>query len=328
MHFGMLPPSDLFLPTHLTLPYFRREYARHQPTEYSVFCNLYGLAKLESTMTDETSEADGRSTPHAPRPEKRRRIERVVAACDLCKARKVKCDGELPCAYCQRKKRADTCIFTAPKQRSHAKSAGNTPTVSGPHQSFIGPLRHASSSGQAGSLAHVDERDDCDTSTDVARRRRRYSAGAERRPRPRTSDGVGEFGASLSRTNSREDHQNDTAVPLEGRILRDAQGKVIFIGDCAPLSFLQTVRHLIASEVDVEGLAVAASRDSIIEVAKTKKADGPTSLIVDVRNVEMLVGEYVVAVSGLADLFEHTQLLHEVKAWASGFTSHQNGTLM
>lgn len=172
----------------------------------------------------------------------------------------------------------------------------------------------------------MDERDDCDASTDVARRRRTYSAGAERRPR--TSDGVGEFGASLSRTNSREDHQNDTAVPLEGRILRDAQGKVIFIGDCAPLSFLQTVRHLIASEVDVEGLAVAASRDSIIEVAKTKKADGPTSLIVDVRNVEMLVGEYVVAVSGLADLFEHTQLLHEVKAWASGFTSHQNGTLM
>lgn len=277
-------------------------------------------------MTDETSEADGRSTPHAPRPEKRRRIERVVAACDLCKARKVKCDGELPCAYCQRKKRADTCIFTAPKQRSHAKSAGNTPTVSGPHQSFIGPLRHASSSGQAGSLAHMDEPDDCNASTDVARRRRTYSDGAERRPR--TSDGVGEFGASLSRTNSREDHQNDTAVPLEGRILRDAQGKVIFIGDCAPLSFLQTVRHLIASEVDVEGLAVAASRDSIIEVAKTKKADGPTSLIVDVRNVEMLVGEYVVAVSGLADLFEHTQLLHEVKAWASGFTSHQNGTLM
>lgn len=137
---------------------------------------------------------------------------------------------------------------------------------------------------------------------------------------------MGDFGASLSPPNSREDHQNDTAVPLEGRILRDAQGKVIFIGDCAPLSFLQTVRHLIASEVDVEGLAVAASRDSIIEVAKTKKADGPTSLPIDVRDMELLVGEYVVAVSGLADLFEHTQLLHEVKAWASGFTSHQNGT--
>jgi hypothetical protein len=64
-----------------------------------------------------------------------------------------------------------------------------------------------------------------------------------------------------------KDGQEDTAVPLEGRILRDAQGQVIFIGDCAPLSFLQTVRHLIASEVDAEEFPVQASRDSIIGVA-------------------------------------------------------------
>jgi hypothetical protein len=29
----------------------------------------------------------------AARPEKRRKVDRVVAACDLCKRRKVKCDG-------------------------------------------------------------------------------------------------------------------------------------------------------------------------------------------------------------------------------------------
>jgi hypothetical protein len=30
---------------------------------------------------------------HPARPEKRRRVDRVIAACDLCKRRKVKCNG-------------------------------------------------------------------------------------------------------------------------------------------------------------------------------------------------------------------------------------------
>lgn len=66
------------------------------------------------------------TSDHAEPPEKRRRVDRVPAACDLCKKRKVKCDGEQPCAYCQRKGRAETCIFTAPKVRG-VRSAGDTP---------------------------------------------------------------------------------------------------------------------------------------------------------------------------------------------------------
>lgn len=275
-------------------------------------------------MTETTTNSD-EATSQAPRPEKRRRIERVIAACDLCKTRKVKCDGEHPCSYCKRKNRADTCVFTAPKQRSHPKSAGNTPNVPGQTQAPLTSLRNPTTKPTY-AQARSNEPDDHDSESlsNVVRARRTYSDGAERRPR--THDDIGEFGASLSPTVSREDHHDDTAVPLEGRILRDAQGKVIFIGDCAPLSFLQTVRHLIASEVDAEGLAVAASRDSIIEVAKAKGADRPVGLAVDVREVDELVREYAVAVSGLADLFEHTQLLRDVKTWASGFASQQNGT--
>lgn len=275
-------------------------------------------------MTETTTNHD-ETTSQAPRPEKRRRIERVIAACDLCKTRKVKCDGEHPCSYCKRKNRADTCVFTAPKQRSHPKSAGNTPNVPGQPQASLTSLGHPSlKSTSAQARSNEPDGHDPDSMSNAVRARRTYSDGAERRPR--THDGIGDFGASLSPTVSRDDHHDDTAVPLEGRILRDAQGKVIFIGDCAPLSFLQTVRHLIASEVDAEGLAVAASRDSIIEVAKAKAVDRPVGLAVDVRQVDELVREYVVAVSGLADLFEQTQLLRDVRTWASGFASQHNGT--
>ncbi|KAF2206804.1 hypothetical protein CERZMDRAFT_63215 [Cercospora zeae-maydis SCOH1-5] len=256
-------------------------------------------------MTEETdieANHDSRRCQPQPAPEKgRRRMERVIAACDLCKARKVKCNGELPCSYCKRKNRAETCVFSPPKQRSYlhptlTKSAGNGQIG---RRENDGPRRSTHSDGGGP-------------------RESEYPARA-----PQTHDGVADFGASLSPTLSRDDHHDDTVVPLEGRILRDAQGKVIFIGDCAPLSFLQTVRHLIASEVDAEELPVAASRDSIIEVARPRSSDQQSSITISLREVDHLTEQYAVAVSGLADLFDHEQLFRDIKTWVGDFTSHQ-----
>jgi hypothetical protein len=109
---------------------------------------------------------------------------------------------------------------------------------------------------------------------------------------------------------------------LEGRILRDAQGKVIFIGDCAPLSFLQTVRYLISSEVESEGFAVQASRDSMIEVARPEPLVGQTrSISRDGTDVKALVEEYCVVTSGLVDLFDRGDLIKEIDDWSSSMTT-------
>lgn len=107
-------------------------------------------------------------------------------------------------------------------------------------------------------------------------------------------------------------------MPLEGRILRDAQGQVIFIGDCAPLSFLQTVRHLIAAEVDAE-VFPAAHRDSIIEVARPVSADRyrQPSLVVTPHEVQSFLEQYFVVTQGLVDLFPYDELLAKMMSWAS-----------
>lgn len=210
-----------------------------------------------------------------PRPEKRRRLDRVTAACDLCKKRKTKCDGEKPCAYCTRKNRAATCTFsTFSAANAQVRSAGNTPR-------------------------------------NIVR-----APSDQTPPRRRSHDGIAEVGSSLSPTASRDDHQDDTVVPLEGRILRDAQGKVIFIGDCAPLSFLQTVRHLIASEVDPEGFSSHAVRDSIIEVAPTEAGNMQRPSFVRPTEIQDLVDEFAVATSGLVDLFQHDELVTNMRIWA------------
>lgn len=119
---------------------------------------------------------------------------------------------------------------------------------------------------------------------------------------------------------SRDDHHEDTDVPLEARLLRDAQGKVIFIGDCAPLSFLQTVRHLIASEVDPDGFPVQASRDSIIEAAQPTGGGRAHQALpaLTPAQIDSIIDEYFVATSGLVDLFDRTALLRDISTWASG----------
>jgi hypothetical protein len=211
-------------------------------------------------------------------PEKRRRLDRVTAACDLCKKRKVKCDGEQPCAYCTRKNRAATCSFSASNARAQVQSAGHT------------PANHD----------HVH--------------------GRPSPSRRRSHNDLSNDQTSLSPVASRDDRQEDTIVPLEGRILQDAQGKTIFIGDCAPLSFLQTVRHLITSEVDPD-VSAQAARDSIIEVARPALTHQQPCPPVELYRVRFLVGEYVAATSGLVELFHHDDLIKGLNTWAADLRS-------
>jgi hypothetical protein len=258
------------------------------------------LVLIHPYSTDTTLILD-MSTPLdqlATRPGKRRRLERVAAACDLCKKRKVKCDGEQPCAYCTRKDRASTCTFSGRHARPRTRSAGHTPTHGVRSDDIHRP--HARSTGHTPNDRDGDKQDDA--------------------LRQRNDREVADVGTSLSPTLSRDDQQGDTVVPLEGRILRDAQGKSIFIGDCAPLSFLQTVRHLITSEVDPRA-TVQATRDPIIEIARPETTDEHLCPLIDVQQVDALVEEYIAASSGLVQLFEKEDLAPELKAWVDSRTS-------
>lgn len=226
----------------------------------------------------------------AAQPEKRRRLDRISAACNLCKARKVKCDGELPCSYCKRKNHNDSCTFSGPKSRQ-TQSSTNTPARRGRDTSRE-ETPHAPPEEQ-----HAD--------TAPAMHSESYSVNPEHSVSP-----------TLSHT-----HQHDTVVPLEARLLRDAQGKVVFIGDSAPISFLQTVRHLVASEAGA--LPVQVSRDLFVEAAQLEYPDD-----IDVEEeqgipgihpkaVDSVIQEYHAATSGLVDLFAREQLLEDMKRFAT-----------
>jgi hypothetical protein len=118
-----------------------------------------------------------------------------------------------------------------------------------------------------------------------------------------------------------EEHE-ETEVPRDARLLCDAQGKLIFIGDCAPLSFFQTVRRLVTSRVDAHAFAPETSGYSTLEnVFSRPSASGsygakPPPVKVPIRPT---VSAYFEVTTGLFDLFDNARLADDLSAW----TEHQ-----
>ncbi|KAK3291942.1 uncharacterized protein B0H64DRAFT_420152 [Chaetomium fimeti] len=246
---------------------------------------------------------------------------RVTNACDLCKLRKIKCSGAQPCAYCLRRRQPDSCRYTAPRRRPRPRSDD----VAAQDRDQPSPSRIAHSVS-----AHHD-------------RQNRHSNHSSHHPTPiptpsHTAPLVGAASPNVSLAPAApalhsgpeeplpqdtvfaalEEHE-ETEVPREARLLCDAQGKLIFIGDCAPLSFFQTVRRLVTTRVDANAFAPETSGYSALENVYSrpgtsgsyggepppiKLPTGPT------------VSAYLDVTAGLIDLFDNTRLADDIAAWA------------
>lgn len=119
---------------------------------------------------------------------------------------------------------------------------------------------------------------------------------------------------------SPDDH-DEAEVPREARLLCDAQGKLIFIGDCAPLSFFQTVRQLVTARVDPNAFAPQTSQYSVLENATSKSfftsgAVSPPE--VRAEDIAPTVASYLSVSSGMVNLFSsEARLVDMLTIWAS-----------
>ncbi|KAK4162407.1 hypothetical protein QBC43DRAFT_291021 [Cladorrhinum sp. PSN259] len=140
-----------------------------------------------------------------------------------------------------------------------------------------------------------------------------------------------------------EEHEHDeTEVPREARLLCDAQGKLIFIGDCAPLSFFQTVRRLVSSRVDAGAFLPESGGYSALEnnTSFSRTTGGGAvnfgggegggggggggnkkrPVVERGRDgVKRIAKGYLEATAGVVDLFgDDDSLVKEVEAWVIG----------
>jgi hypothetical protein len=99
--------------------------------------------------------------------------------------------------------------------------------------------------------------------------------------------------------------EDETVVPRDSRLIQDAQGNLMFIGDCAPLSFLQTVRHMVTTFVDANAFVTQIGHDAMLE--QTDVTTVPLHLGADTESlpharVEAALSAFLAVTSGLLDL--------------------------
>lgn len=110
-------------------------------------------------------------------------------------------------------------------------------------------------------------------------------------------------------------------MPREARLVCDAQGKLIFVGDCAPLSFFQSVRQLVTNKVGPNAFAPRSSRYSVLENApahQSRRTPGDVSVpAVFPDQIPRAVSTFLSTSTGLVDLFDNARLLDDLMLWAN-----------
>ncbi|KAH7202612.1 hypothetical protein BKA60DRAFT_600782 [Fusarium oxysporum] len=141
-------------------------------------------------------------------------------------------------------------------------------------------------------------------------------------PSTPAAEPVRENGAQIDRDDGGQiDAEDETEVPREARLVCDAQGKLIFVGDCAPLSFFQSVRQLVTTRVGQNAFAPQSSRYSVLENAtahQSRRIPGDNRIpIVHPDDIPLAVTNYLSIATGLVDLFDNRRLQDDLILWAN-----------
>ncbi|KAH8662511.1 fungal-specific transcription factor domain-containing protein [Xylariales sp. PMI_506] len=139
-----------------------------------------------------------------------------------------------------------------------------------------------------------------------------------------TSDGTASVPPNrIPGSQSEASYEEEAEVPRDARLLYDAQGKLIFIGDCAPLSFFQTVRQLVYARVDPHAFASHTTRSSVLQNVHSSHpvSTGTDSPYIDLSNIHSIVAKYSTVTAGLVDVFSTPHLADDILAWAEHRTN-------
>jgi len=218
--------------------------------------------------------------------------KRVARACDTCKRRKEKCDGQQPCLLCKRRGREPECVFTDAYSRRGVNHHHHRSSQSTPSQPVT--LKDA--------LADSND-------AEIAIESLLTLSGSGSRSAPKSPQGE----------NNQDDLVSRAPVPKLARLLKDGHGKFIFVGDSSNLAFLQNIRRLVKSEIGDCPLTSDPLRHAMVEIIPAHKVPTPQQLQSSkpgVGEAQDLVKHYLLASSGVIDLFDADDITQHLCAWA------------
>ncbi|KAE8136040.1 hypothetical protein BDV38DRAFT_272320 [Aspergillus pseudotamarii] len=212
---------------------------------------------------------------------------RCRRACDSCKRRKQKCNGEQPCTICVQRHKESECHFSDKPARLLKPSESSKDTMLLSERLVPTPQRQTAMDRLLNSLE--------DRSADLEQQ-------------------------------VVDDKDGTAPVPKVARLLRDGQGKFMYIGDSASLSFLQSVRRIVASSIGRCELTEDNSRHSMLEAFQSSATTQTGPLIPPPSNEEaqQLARHYVLATSPLLDLFDLNEFHPRLANWIENPTGDED----
>ncbi|KAJ5156562.1 hypothetical protein N7492_009365 [Penicillium capsulatum] len=204
---------------------------------------------------------------------------RCRRACDSCKRRKQKCNGEQPCTICVQRHKEAECHFSDRPAR------------------FLKPDAKDSTMLLSERVVPSPQRE---TAMD------------------RLLNSLEDRGMNLE-NQARDEKEGTAPVPKVARLLRDGQGKFMYIGDSASLSFLQSVRRVVSSSIGRCDFTEDNSRHSMLEAFQNNPSTQPGPLVPPPSNDEaqQLARQYVLATRPLLDLFDLEEFHPRLANWVA-----------
>lgn len=211
---------------------------------------------------------------------------RCRRACDSCKRRKQKCNGEHPCTICVQRKKESECHFSDRPARLLKPEAKDSTML-------------------------LSERDIPSPQRETAM--------------DRLLNSLEDRGMNLEQQ-VRDEKEGTAPVPKVARLLRDGQGKFMYIGDSASLSFLQSVRRVVFSSIGRCVFTEDNSRHSMLEAFQSNPSTQPNALVPPPSNedAQQLARQYILATSPLLDLFDLEEFHPRLANWVGNPTGDED----
>ncbi|KAL2869986.1 putative C6 transcription factor [Aspergillus lucknowensis] len=215
---------------------------------------------------------------------------RCRRACDSCKRRKQKCNGEHPCTICIRRRKEAECHFS--DKAARLLRPNNNPKE--PKEAMLLSEHIVSTPQRQTAMDHL-------------------------------LNALEDQGASLEQQ-APDDKDGAAPVPKVARLLRDDQGKFMYVGDSASLSFLQSVRRIVSLSIGQCEFTEDTSRHSMLEVLQSNSTTQTGPLIQAPSNddAQRLARQYVLATSPLLDLFDLEEFHPRLADWIGNPTGDED----
>jgi hypothetical protein len=202
-----------------------------------------------------------------------------------------RCDGNQPCLLCKRRGREPECVFSDALAKRGPQRQDSTP----------------SSQPMTLKDALTDSND-----AEIAIESLLTLSGSRSAPK------------SPMYERDPDDAISKAPVPKLARLLRDGRGKFIFVGDSSNLAFVQNIRRLVKAEIGDCQLTSDPLRHAMCEVIPPHKVPTPAQSQhpkPSVADAQDMVKHYLLASSGVIDLFDPDDITDHLVTWARDSTA-------